>query len=80
MLFTFKITDGCTSEVRGRSREDDSVQALQVMLEPEKNIMTGFQVRSVEHIIQNTGALECEENARLLSSNEVQFNPNIILC
>ena len=80
MLFTFIITDGCTSEVRGRSREDDSVQALQVMLEPEKNIMMGFQVRSVEHIIQNTGALKCEENARLLSSNEVQFNPNIILC
>ena len=37
-----------------------------LMLEPEKNITTGFQVRSVEHIIQNTGALECEKIARLL--------------
>ena len=51
-----------------------------VMLELEEDITTGFQVGSVEHIIQNTGALECEEIARLLSSNEVLFNPNIILC
>ena len=40
-----------------------------VMLEPEENITTRFQVRSVEHIIQNTGAPECEERGRLLSSN-----------
>ena len=51
-----------------------------VMLELEEDITTGFQVGSVEHIIQNTGAPEWEKIARLLSSNEVLFNPNIILC
>ena len=35
-------------------------------------------MRSAEHINQNTEAPECEGvDARLWSSNEVQFNPNI---
>ena len=69
------------SEVRGRSREDDPGQALQVF-----HAWAGgeyhdrVQVRSVEHIVQNTGAPECEENEKLLSINKVQFNPDIILC
>ena len=55
------------SEVRGRSQEDDPVQALQVL-----HAWAGgeyhdrVQVWSVEHIIQNTGAPECEENAKLI--------------
>ena len=51
-----------------------------VMLELEEGITTRFQVGSVEHIIQNTDAPECEKVVKLLSSNEVQFTPNIILC
>ena len=48
-----------------------------VMLELEEGITTWFQVGSVDHIIQNTDALECEKIVRLLSSNEVQFTPGI---
>ena len=51
-----------------------------VMLELEEGITTRFQVGSVEHIIQNTDAVECEKIEKLLSSNQVQFTPNIILC
>ena len=51
-----------------------------VMLELEEGITTRFHVGSVEHIIQNTDAPECEKVVKLLGSNEVQFTPNIILC
>jgi len=37
-----------------------------VMLELEEGITTRFQVGSVEHIIQNTDALECGEDCEAI--------------